>query len=223
MKTPKIKVAALEDYLITPVQRIPRYTMLFLELKKSTPKEHPDFEYIHKAHSMFLDISSSINEKKRESESVTRLIALQNSIIFPDESQRIKIVANNRQIIFESLVTNAIYDFNQIPKCHLFLFDDVFLITRYKKKTYTYVKDFHVSTLKRYQLGDLESSFMLCLDILPNPENNLLTDFILEVDSNVLRTHWIRAFESVGVVQAMDNTNRVSMMRKEKKKLFGIF
>jgi len=64
---------------------------------------------------------------------------------------------------------------------------------------------------------------MLCLDILPNPENNLLTDFILEVDSNVLRTHWIRAFESVGVVQAMDNTNRVSMMRKEKKKLFGIF
>jgi len=222
LKTPKIKLASIEDYLITPVQRIPRYTMLFLELKKSTLKEHPDFEYITKAHSMFLDISSTINEKKRESEAIVRLIALQNSIIFPDESQRIKIVSNNRKIIFESLVTNALFEFNQIPKCHLFLFDDIFLITKYKKKTYTYIKDFPVGAIKRYLLGELETNFILCLDILSDPNTNMLTDFILEVDNNVLRSHWVNAFESIGVVQAQDNSSRLSM-RKEKKKLFGIF
>jgi len=50
----------------------------------------------------------------------------------------------------------------------------------------------------------------------------MLTDFILEVDNNVLRSHWVNAFESIGVVQAQDNSSRLSM-RKEKKKLFGIF
>jgi len=50
----------------------------------------------------------------------------------------------------------------------------------------------------------------------------MLTDFFFEVDNNVLRTHWINAFESVGVVPAELENSRVSV-RKEKKKLFGIF
>lgn len=38
----------LEDHLITPIQRIPRYILLFRELQKRTPPAHPDFNDINR-------------------------------------------------------------------------------------------------------------------------------------------------------------------------------
>ncbi len=36
----------LEDFLIKPVQRLPKYVLLFKQLLKKTPNEHPDFHNI---------------------------------------------------------------------------------------------------------------------------------------------------------------------------------
>jgi hypothetical protein len=41
----------LEAYLLTPVQRIPRYKLLLSELIKHTPIDDPEYELLQKAHS----------------------------------------------------------------------------------------------------------------------------------------------------------------------------
>ena len=37
------EMRGLDSYLITPIQRIPRYVMLLQEMLKVTPTHHPDF------------------------------------------------------------------------------------------------------------------------------------------------------------------------------------
>src|SRR5262249_51450018 len=41
--------ASLQSFLITPVQRIPRYQLLLRDLRKRTPDEHPDSVLLDKA------------------------------------------------------------------------------------------------------------------------------------------------------------------------------
>ena len=99
MRDDRIHLSTLEDYLITPVQRIPRYTMLFDELVKITEETHPDYEGLIEAHSVLGDITGTINEKKREAESVTKVIALHESIEFENPEDKFvgcDIFSNNR-------------------------------------------------------------------------------------------------------------------------------
>jgi len=42
-KLPRVADKYLIDFLIMPVQRIPRYSLLLRELVKATPAEHPDY------------------------------------------------------------------------------------------------------------------------------------------------------------------------------------
>lgn len=42
------KTKSLDNYLIQPVQRIPKYVLLFKDLLKNTNLEHPDYKNIEK-------------------------------------------------------------------------------------------------------------------------------------------------------------------------------
>ena len=39
---PKYMQLTLKDYLIKPVQRLPKYVLIMKEIKKYTPSDHPD-------------------------------------------------------------------------------------------------------------------------------------------------------------------------------------
>lgn len=59
---------ALEDLLITPIQRIPRYVLLLKSILKHTEDSHPDYSELGTAISQLQQVATVINEKKRESE-----------------------------------------------------------------------------------------------------------------------------------------------------------
>lgn len=40
----------LETILVEPIQRLPRYDLIFRDLKKKTETQHPDYENIVKAY-----------------------------------------------------------------------------------------------------------------------------------------------------------------------------
>lgn len=50
---PYHKLLSLKDYLIKPVQRLPKYVLIMKEVKKRTPSDHPDYENIEKALRLF--------------------------------------------------------------------------------------------------------------------------------------------------------------------------
>jgi len=57
--TDKLNVCNLESLMFEPIQRLPRYKLLFKDLLKKTETDHPDYEGIKAA----LDKCSDINNK----------------------------------------------------------------------------------------------------------------------------------------------------------------
>eukprot|EP00009_Paramoeba_aestuarina_P006813 CAMPEP_0201518466 /NCGR_PEP_ID=MMETSP0161_2-20130828/9310_1 /ASSEMBLY_ACC=CAM_ASM_000251 /TAXON_ID=180227 /ORGANISM="Neoparamoeba aestuarina, Strain SoJaBio B1-5/56/2" /LENGTH=723 /DNA_ID=CAMNT_0047916253 /DNA_START=99 /DNA_END=2270 /DNA_ORIENTATION=+ len=60
----------LNSFLITPVQRLPRYQLLLREYLKSTSPERPTYTAIEKALERTAQVNKIINERKRNSEKV---------------------------------------------------------------------------------------------------------------------------------------------------------
>eukprot|EP01097_Dermamoeba_algensis_P006690 TRINITY_DN4167_c0_g1_i2.p1 TRINITY_DN4167_c0_g1~~TRINITY_DN4167_c0_g1_i2.p1 ORF type:complete len:1011 (+),score=257.81 TRINITY_DN4167_c0_g1_i2:378-3410(+) len=58
----------LQSYLIMPVQRVPRYTLLMKDLVKNTESNHSDYNQLIEAFQLITKVAEAINEKKRESE-----------------------------------------------------------------------------------------------------------------------------------------------------------
>ena len=70
----------LESFLITPVQRIPRYNLLLKEIVKNTWKTHPDYEDLVAAMEKIRETALYVNERAREAENLAKMITLQSNI-----------------------------------------------------------------------------------------------------------------------------------------------
>mmetsp|Transcript_9378 Transcript_9378/g.12938 ORF Transcript_9378/g.12938 Transcript_9378/m.12938 type:complete len:313 (+) Transcript_9378:185-1123(+) len=70
LEDPQNAALTIEAYLIMPIQRIPRYELLFRELVKLTPPEHVDYPNLNKCLSVIKDVCTKINENKRNAEGV---------------------------------------------------------------------------------------------------------------------------------------------------------
>jgi len=79
-KNPKCKNLDFPDLAITPVQRLPRYELLLMDLQKHTATESPDCVKIQVALKQIKTITNAINEEKREADSRTRMLVVQNKV-----------------------------------------------------------------------------------------------------------------------------------------------
>ncbi|KAJ2719353.1 hypothetical protein GGI07_005265 [Coemansia sp. Benny D115] len=100
----------LDGHLLTPVQRLPRYRMLLLDLLSNTPPSHPDHESLYAALKDLNKTIYEVNEKKRVFENQTRLRKIQEKVagaaeiplVVPHRS--FKLMANFRLLIFSEPV-----------------------------------------------------------------------------------------------------------------------
>ncbi|KAG8830814.1 hypothetical protein FRC17_004181 [Serendipita sp. 399] len=70
----------MEAYLLLPVQRIPRYRLLFEELVRATPTNPDTPDVLQKALDEITVLASNMNEGKREAESRRKLVQWQGRI-----------------------------------------------------------------------------------------------------------------------------------------------
>jgi len=63
----------LISLLLSPIQRIPRYVLLFRDLLKHTPDDHADFEPVTQAYNAVSLMATTINEVKRADEQRTHM------------------------------------------------------------------------------------------------------------------------------------------------------
>lgn len=106
-----------QSYLITPVQRMPRYTLFLKELVKSTPTSHPDYNYIKIASEQIDAISKQIDQSSTNAKLKQRLFELQQKIkedfTFLDR-QRQLLMEVPIKVIERSNVTGTIFFFDDI-------------------------------------------------------------------------------------------------------------
>lgn len=79
-KLPRVADKYLIDFLIMPVQRVPRYSLLLRELVKVTLPDHPDAQGLALALQKVDEISSFLNEQKRRAEDFSRILLLQDKL-----------------------------------------------------------------------------------------------------------------------------------------------
>lgn len=65
---PNMKTLTLEDMLMMPVQRMPRYELLLASMLKSTPRQHKDYLLLTQAQQIIQGLCTSFNANKSEAE-----------------------------------------------------------------------------------------------------------------------------------------------------------
>ena len=71
---------SLMSFLITPIQRVPRYILLLKELRKYTSKDQRDYANLTKAQSALEELAAFINETKRVAENANDLVKLSKQL-----------------------------------------------------------------------------------------------------------------------------------------------
>ena len=118
--------AKIDDFLVKPIQRPPKYTLLLQDLLKNTPVDHPDYSSIKKAQAMFQSVNEQNNFNMDKSITNRKLFDLQ------------KLVGNQFQLLngrrdFKSEESMWIfYKMERKPVIVYFLTDMVVITERYQ-------------------------------------------------------------------------------------------
>eukprot|EP01083_Nonionella_stella_P006239 18153_1 len=70
----------LPQFLILPVQRVPRYILLLQDLRKNTEQTSSDYKEIHDAVEMIKDVTQEINDRKKKIENLSQALLIQDSL-----------------------------------------------------------------------------------------------------------------------------------------------
>lgn len=117
---PECRGLSLQAYMIMPVQRIPRYVLLFEALLKHTPEKHPDHKHVVTALAKLRDVAEFINEEKRVAESMQQCRELQRSIVNLTVSKGLP----QRHRVFQEEGELLAVDGGKNKELHYFLFND---------------------------------------------------------------------------------------------------
>lgn len=80
MEDPRCNGLSLASFLIMPVQRIPRYSLLLQDMVKHTWTSHPDFQDLKEAAQKLKECAVALNLKKEESENLEKLAEIESAL-----------------------------------------------------------------------------------------------------------------------------------------------
>jgi hypothetical protein len=131
---PVCALRGLETFLVTPIQRPPRYSLLLRELIKNTDENHPDWKDLNQASVKIEEITTYLNEKRREFESRFKMFELAHSLT--SSKIRAEIVQPHRENLLQANVDwRCKAPSNKHGVGRLYLLNDAFLLTKTAGKT----------------------------------------------------------------------------------------
>ncbi|KAL6062834.1 Cell division control protein CDC24, putative, variant 2 [Balamuthia mandrillaris] len=135
-------VLGLSNYLIMPIQRLPRYVLLLQELLKKTTKQHRDYKNLKKAVKEMKQVTAYINEQKRMAEVKQQMLDLQSHFAEPldffSNDQRLLITEGQ----FECKESNASNLLIVPVVLAFFLFTDVLVLAQERQSSSSFFLSF---------------------------------------------------------------------------------
>jgi hypothetical protein len=183
---------SLPAYLIMPVQRVPRYSLLLKELLRYTPEDHPDYQTLSQALEQMNVVAATINEAKREEENKRKVRHISELLGHKCEN----LMQPQRRFVFQGeLITNS-DSFCQTGQervtcdpypCFFFLFNDLLVIaTRPRIATFS-------TTMKR-MIGEEDQVYkfqekiplnQLTVGQLPQDTNGQMYGIFLQMERRI--------------------------------------
>eukprot|EP01102_Stenamoeba_stenopodia_P005953 TRINITY_DN1665_c0_g6_i1.p1 TRINITY_DN1665_c0_g6~~TRINITY_DN1665_c0_g6_i1.p1 ORF type:complete len:1297 (+),score=336.71 TRINITY_DN1665_c0_g6_i1:314-4204(+) len=194
----------LDGFLITPVQRIPRYELLLRDLLKQTWTSHVDYQELTAALQKVKETNVFINEKKRESEGLEKLFAIDS-----------KMVGNKNGSLFEAsrrwIKDGSVLRVKKGPKLKqgwLHLFNDILILSspkgRKKDKKFHWRMQVAVESL---QMDKVAPSGKVTHALRFVDKNAKEMEFIVALNSEEEQLSWHR---SVQELQKILHQRRIS-------------
>jgi len=91
LRAEKPQLQSLQSYLILPIQRVPRYVLLLLELVKATPQKlESEYQGAQTALETMKTVATQINDSIRNRENAEKLLTIQKSLFDPSMRSAIK-------------------------------------------------------------------------------------------------------------------------------------
>eukprot|EP01117_Protostelium_nocturnum_P007006 TRINITY_DN2510_c0_g1_i10.p2 TRINITY_DN2510_c0_g1~~TRINITY_DN2510_c0_g1_i10.p2 ORF type:complete len:598 (-),score=172.49 TRINITY_DN2510_c0_g1_i10:293-2086(-) len=128
---PECKFKSLEDFLIEPVQRIPRYELLLKSLFSKTSPTHKDFEFLKVALKKLGLISKYLNNQKMNEDNIHFIQESLDSTSF-DLS---KLSLGTRTFIYQGKVN--LLSKKKLKVSHIFLLNSLLIVTNEKERKRT--------------------------------------------------------------------------------------
>eukprot|EP01129_Flabellula_baltica_P007791 TRINITY_DN3044_c1_g2_i1.p1 TRINITY_DN3044_c1_g2~~TRINITY_DN3044_c1_g2_i1.p1 ORF type:complete len:457 (+),score=75.74 TRINITY_DN3044_c1_g2_i1:51-1421(+) len=113
----------LEDYLIMPIQRIPRYVLLLNDLLKTISEQSCAHEPVSKALEEIKIVAGCLNEKKSHRENLEEMYRVNNSLDI-----EFSLLDPSRKFIIEFDFV-AQWEKMRGKECHIFCFNDMVVIS----------------------------------------------------------------------------------------------
>ncbi|XP_056303628.1 rho guanine nucleotide exchange factor 3 isoform X2 [Danio aesculapii] len=121
LESPFSRKLDLWNFLDIPRSRLVKYPLLLREILKHTPNDHPDRQHLDEAIHMIQSIVAGINTQTGESE----CRYYKERLLYLESGQRDLLIESSRILICHGELKN-----NRGVKLHVFLFQDVLVITR---------------------------------------------------------------------------------------------
>ncbi|XP_038553933.1 rho guanine nucleotide exchange factor 3 isoform X3 [Micropterus salmoides] len=160
LQSPFSRKLDLWNFLDIPRSRLVKYPLLLREIVKHTPNDHPDRQHLDEAMLMVQSVVADINRRTGESECQY----YKDRLLYTEDGQRDELIDRSRTLSCHGELKN-----NRGLKLHVFLFQDVLVITR------------------SVSLNDQPVSYQLCRQPIPIRQLDLedLTDGEMRVGGSI--------------------------------------
>ncbi|ELP85326.1 Rho guanine nucleotide exchange factor, putative [Entamoeba invadens IP1] len=142
----------LRDYLIMPVQRLPRYNLLLTDLLKNTPQDHVEFQDLTKAVESVREVASKVNSSISATWRQKRVVELTKKLYKLDNFE---LVEPHRTFVLEACVQQGTH--TGFQKRVLLVFNDVILLTKKEEK----LRIHHVIKISHLKVAESEREDVL--------------------------------------------------------------
>ncbi|KAL8738707.1 MAG: hypothetical protein Q9181_000529 [Wetmoreana brouardii] len=119
----------LNGYLTKPTTRLARYPLLLESVLKYTADDNPDMKDIPQAVAMIKEFLSRVNQESGKAENQFNLRQLQLQLIWPGEKGDLRLLEENREMVYKSQLKKGPADSNEIT---VYLFNHALLMVRQK-------------------------------------------------------------------------------------------
>lgn len=146
----------LETYLITPIQRIPRYELLLRDLLKNTPENHPDHWNLEEAVNKVKSVADHINTYVKNVQNSKKVVAIGMA----------EFVAPHRQFVRESVLNSEVNASGRRQPVQFALFSDILIKNENPKKKIKPEKTKYQWPLRLVWIKDIPDSTEPCFKII---------------------------------------------------------
>lgn len=120
----------LNGYLTKPTTRLARYPLLLEGILKHTAEDNPDSKDIPRAVAMIKEFLGRVNQESGKAENQFNLRQLQSQLIWPGEKGDLRLLEENREMVYKSQLKKGPADSNEIT---VYLFNHALLMVRTKQ------------------------------------------------------------------------------------------